>query len=181
MTLTIKHPSQDKLNLLNKQVDYYTKAVQQAEEVKDFLKSLFDKWNGKTYNKRFTTAFQKQFPNPNIRIYKDNIRLSIEFRDWQNRSIKSVEGSHTNYITDDTICLCSLYTDLHGDLIIDAESAKDCLETYILNLKNRIEKVKDYISRINEVVDAYNEAKTKLEDIVGDTPYVVRDIVGIKY
>ena len=176
--------SPDSLSVFNQQVRYYKLAIELAEQVQPLLFDLLDKWNGKTYNKRFATALEKEFPYETglsaHRTSADNFELT--YYNSKERMIHSVEKDYLcNYIQNDKVWLLSMYSDLHGVITINAEQAKEQFTNRLNNLKDDYNKLSAYTEeKLNETKEEYLRIKKHLEDFVSVIPYDVRETLNIK-
>ena len=175
--------SADTISLFNQQVRYYKLALELADKIKPFLFDLLDKWDGKVYNKRFATALEKEFPDSGLWINKDCVgNVDIKYYNSNERHSHSVEKDWLmNYISDDSIYLLTMRSDLHDVVTIKAEELKDLYNHWLDNLRNRVETLSTYdVDKLAETKQKYLEAKAFFENTVDAIPYTVRSYLNIK-
>ena len=175
--------SADTISMFNHQVRYFKLALELADKMKPFLFDLLDKWDGRTYNKRFATALEKEFPNSGLRINKDCVgNVEITYFNNNERHIHSVEKDWlTNYINDDRVYFLILRSDLHNVVTVNAEDSKEQFDRYVNGLREKVETLSTYnVEKLSETKAKYLEAKAYFENTVNVIPYTVRSYLNIK-
>lgn len=183
MTQALSTISPDTLSVFNQQVKYFKLALDLANNIKPLLFNLLDKWNGKTYNKRFATALEKEFPNSGLWINKSCIgNVEISYYNHNERHIHSVEKDWlTNYISDDNVTFLFLHSDLHNIVTINAEESKEQFDRYVNELREKVELLSTYnVEKLSETKAKYLDAKAYFENTVSVIPYTVRNYLNIK-
>ena len=177
------HISADTISMFNQQVKYFKLALELADKIKPFLFDLLDKWDGKTYNKRFATALEKEFPNSGLWINKDCIgNVNITYYNHDERCIRSVEEDWLmNYISDDKVYFLILRSDLYNTVTVNAEESKEQFDRYVNGLREKVETLSTYnVEKLSETKSKYLEAKAYFENTVNVIPYTVRNYLNIK-
>lgn len=175
--------SADTISVFNQQVRYYMLALELADRIKPFLFDLLDKWDGKTYNKRFATALEKEFPDSGLWVNRDCIgNVNITYYNNNERCIHSVEKDWLmNYISDDKVYFLMLHSDLHNIVTVDAEKSKEQFDRYVNGLREKVETLSTYnVEKLSETKAKYLEAKAYFENTVNVIPYTVRSYLNIK-
>ena len=86
-----------------------------------------------------------------------------------------------NYISDDSIYLLILRSDLHNVVTINAEESKDLYNHWLDNLRDKVETLSTYnVEKLSETKQKYLEAKAYFENTVNVIPYTVRSYLDIK-
>ena len=92
--------SADQVRILEYQTEYTDEVLRIIDRTKEEVFALLDKWNGKTYNKRFLTALQKIDENYSVEsAYSFTISICM----FRKRNTPSIEKEYlTLYVPSDT-------------------------------------------------------------------------------
>ena len=186
MTQALSTISPDTLSVFNQQVRYFKLALDLANNIKPLLFNLLDKWNGKTYNKRFATALEKEFPYSETGLWISRCsytgNVDFKFYNQKERSIHSVEKEWlTNYISEDKVYFLTMYADLQNQVTIDADKLKEMFNKRVDDLQNKVDTLSQYSeSKLIETKNKYLEAKAYFENTVNVIPFTVRQALNIK-
>lgn len=159
---------------LNKQLEHYQHIVEVLS--KQEVLELAEKWQGKTYNKRFLTALQKI----DDMFHIDKIAgLNLYFAFYNDRCITmhnylyGYGSPEVTYIEGKYYYLC-----LSKSCLFDENTIKEDLTTDLLKAKEYYQTAYDDLSKqlqnIDVIIEKYNKIKELYNDFENNTNYSIR-------
>lgn len=164
---------------LNKQLEHYKHIVTVLSDNEVY--KLAEKWQGKTYNKRFLTALQKI----DDMFHIDKVAgLYLYFAFYNDRCITMHNYLHSygspevTYIDGKYYYLC-----LSKSVLFDENTIKEDLTTDLLKAKEYYQKAFDDLSKqlqnIDVIIEEYNKIKDLYNDFENNTNYSIRQELGL--
>ena len=164
---------------LNKQLDHYKHIVEVLS--KQEVLELAEKWQGKTYNKRFITALQKidsMFQVDKVAglylyfaFYNDRcITMQNYLHSYGSPEVTYIDGKYY-YLCLSKSCLFDENT-IKDDLVNDLIKAKEHYQKQFDDLFNQLQNLDSIIEEFNKIKELYNDFENK-------TNYTIRQELGL--
>ena len=169
--------SADQIRILEYQTEYTDEILRIIDRTKDEVFALLDKWNGKTYNKRFLTALQKIDENYRVEsAYSFEISISM----WNKRNTPSIEKEYlTLYVDFDTYQLSYTtrsYTE--SSITIKADEIKQQINNRLEYIEKSNQKLKDDLNNLQGIFEQYTYIQNQISNFVKDTHVLLRHKIG---
>lgn len=169
----------DKITVLNKQLDYYKKQLEIVKDTKDDLIELINRFNGKKFTKRFTNQLQEINPHYYVRT-NNGMSLNILLYLSEDRFVQGER--HTLYVDDDT-CYVAWYSKSwnESELTIKGEELIPRIDCTINSLETTIEKLENNINNVNSIINEFNNIQESIKRFLQDKNTVFKDVIGLKF